>query len=98
MSVLMGMIANTAVIIFYDQESSVFKHFSIFSEAVILSVNLYYVIQNRLTIGQIIRITVVQIEPAFGNVDRSCNTVIGSQITGVIFFVIHYSDRTQRSV
>ena len=98
MSVLMGMIANTAVIIFYDQENSVFKHFSIFSEAVIFSVNLYYVIQNRLTIGQIIRITVVQIEPAFGNVDRSCNTVIGSQITGVIFFVIHYSDRTQRSV
>ena len=59
MSVLMGMIANTAVIIFYDPENSVFIHYSIFIEAVILSVNLQYVIHDRLSIDQIIRITVV---------------------------------------
>ena len=98
MSVLMGMIANTSVIISYDQKSSVFIHFSIFIEAVILSVILYYVIQDGLSIDQIIRITVVRIDPAFCCVERSCNTFIGSQITGVIFFVIHYSDRTQRSI
>ena len=87
MSILMGTIVNTAIVIICVNESFAAIHYSIMVETIVFSIILYYGIGLRLTVREIGPLSILQSNPAVFRFNRCCSAVLIGMIHNACFII-----------